>query len=276
MRSGGSPRENACACRHLVARARDRQRRIAGRACALDRPRGLRHDARGPTDGGPRLRAATQLERTEELPRHGARHARASVLERVYHEGVASERTDSAKHFIEHSPALRAAVEGGNAAAARAAAQALLATGHMTEPRQSRAAVQPFIAVGDPRARAAPGDADGRGRARRSRATSRACGRTAASSPSRAASAEGVVALRSGNATASPARSRSTGSRPLPNEGDADAQRRRLPVHLVPRRRLPLGRAARLPADARSSADRAALRATPQDTLVNTLAASPS
>ena len=55
-----------------------------------------------------------------------------SILERVYHEGVFSERTASARYLITHSPALRVAVESGSEAAARAAARALLATGHMT------------------------------------------------------------------------------------------------------------------------------------------------
>ena len=55
-----------------------------------------------------------------------------SILERVYHEGVHSERTASAQYLITHSPALRVAVESGSEAGARAAARALLATGHMT------------------------------------------------------------------------------------------------------------------------------------------------
>jgi hypothetical protein len=54
------------------------------------------------------------------------------VAMRVYHEGVASERTGSAEYLITNSTPLRRAVEEGDAAAAHTAAQALLQTGHMT------------------------------------------------------------------------------------------------------------------------------------------------
>jgi len=56
-----------------------------------------------------------------------------SVLLRVYGEGLESERAASARHMIEHSKALRDAVERNDAPAARRAARALLATGHMTD-----------------------------------------------------------------------------------------------------------------------------------------------
>jgi len=74
----------------------------------------------------------------------------SSVLRRVYREGVASERTGSAKHLITHSKALRTAVETGNRAAALAAARALLATGHMTDLLITRDAQpsRPFISLG--------------------------------------------------------------------------------------------------------------------------------
>jgi hypothetical protein len=71
----------------------------------------------------------------------------AHVLERVYREGVASERTGSAEYLITHSAALTAAVERGDKTAARAAAKALLATGHMTDLSITRAA-KPFISLG--------------------------------------------------------------------------------------------------------------------------------
>jgi hypothetical protein len=61
------------------------------------------------------------------------------VATRVYGEGVSSERTASATRMIESSAALRTAVEEGNAAKARAAGRALLATGHMTNLRVVRA-----------------------------------------------------------------------------------------------------------------------------------------
>ncbi|HEY2717989.1 MAG TPA: hypothetical protein VGI52_00050, partial [Solirubrobacteraceae bacterium] len=57
----------------------------------------------------------------------------------VYREGVVSERVDSARHMIESSPALREAVEANDAPAARVAARALIATGHLTDLRVVRA-----------------------------------------------------------------------------------------------------------------------------------------
>lgn len=54
------------------------------------------------------------------------------VAMRVYHEGVSSERTAAALSFIARSIPLREAVERGNAQATRAAAEALTASGHMT------------------------------------------------------------------------------------------------------------------------------------------------
>ncbi len=71
----------------------------------------------------------------------------SDVLQRVYREGVRSERTASAEYLITHSPALRAAVESGNRAAASSAARALLATGHMTNLRITRDS-HTFISVG--------------------------------------------------------------------------------------------------------------------------------
>jgi hypothetical protein len=71
----------------------------------------------------------------------------ASVLNRVYREGVLSERTASAQYMITHSAALRKAVETGNKAAAQAAAAALLASGHMTNLRVMHG-TQIFISAG--------------------------------------------------------------------------------------------------------------------------------
>jgi len=61
------------------------------------------------------------------------------VATRVYGEGIDSERTASAAHMIEGSAALRSAVEAGDAGAARSAAKALIATGHLTNLRVVRA-----------------------------------------------------------------------------------------------------------------------------------------
>ena len=69
-----------------------------------------------------------------------ALQALGAVATRVYREGVSSERTVSALRMIESSPALRTAVERGDARAAQAAARALIATGHMTNLRVVRGA----------------------------------------------------------------------------------------------------------------------------------------
>ncbi len=54
------------------------------------------------------------------------------VTQHVYDEGVSSERTEIAMRLIKGSRALREAVENGDAGATRTAAQALLASGHLT------------------------------------------------------------------------------------------------------------------------------------------------
>jgi hypothetical protein len=60
------------------------------------------------------------------------------VARRIYRQGVSSERTASAAHLIAASAGLREAVERGDAAGARAAAQSLIAGGHMTNLRVIR------------------------------------------------------------------------------------------------------------------------------------------
>ncbi len=55
------------------------------------------------------------------------------VAKRIYREGIASERTAVAVHAITSSIPLREAVARGDAQGARAAAEALLASGHMTD-----------------------------------------------------------------------------------------------------------------------------------------------
>jgi hypothetical protein len=66
---------------------------------------------------------------------HTALGALASIVGRVYREGVESERTATALAFIRRSLPLREALERDDPAAARAAAQALIATGHLTTLR---------------------------------------------------------------------------------------------------------------------------------------------
>jgi protein-disulfide isomerase-like protein with CxxC motif len=58
--------------------------------------------------------------------------ALSHVVRRVYREGIASERTSVARRTIAASTALRQAVEAANPVAVRAAAEALVAGGHMT------------------------------------------------------------------------------------------------------------------------------------------------
>ena len=58
--------------------------------------------------------------------------ALAHVAVRVYKEGISSERTEVAKRLIARSAALREATERDDSRAARSAAQALVATGHLT------------------------------------------------------------------------------------------------------------------------------------------------
>lgn len=58
--------------------------------------------------------------------------ALSQVAQHVYNEGVASERTEIAERSIADSSALREAVESGNSVAVHSAAQALLASGHVT------------------------------------------------------------------------------------------------------------------------------------------------
>jgi len=54
------------------------------------------------------------------------------IAKHVYHEGVASSRTASARFLITHSIPLREAIERNDPRVALAAARALIATGHMT------------------------------------------------------------------------------------------------------------------------------------------------
>jgi hypothetical protein len=84
------------------------------------------------------------------------------VLERVYNEGVSSERTASAQHLIAGSAALRRAVESGSAASAREAALALLATGHMTNLRVTRGG-RTLVDVGGPALAPIQGTVNGAG-----------------------------------------------------------------------------------------------------------------
>jgi hypothetical protein len=73
----------------------------------------------------------------------------SSVVQRVYREGVFSERTASAEYLIRSSTALRAAVESNSPTAARVAARALLKTGHLTNVTVMRGS-KTLVDVGGP------------------------------------------------------------------------------------------------------------------------------
>src|SRR2546423_14241354 len=60
------------------------------------------------------------------------------VARRIYQQGVRSERTKVALRLIARSVPLREAIRAGDPAAARAAAQALIATHHLTNLRLVR------------------------------------------------------------------------------------------------------------------------------------------
>jgi hypothetical protein len=130
--------ERLLALRPAAARSRPRRARLALAVCACVAGALLlsscgtsfrdSDDARADVDvATPGSCAATVLD------------ALGHVATRVYGEGISSERTASATRMIESSAALRTAVEAGNAAKARAAGRALLATGHMTNLRVVRA-----------------------------------------------------------------------------------------------------------------------------------------
>jgi hypothetical protein len=101
-------------------------------------------------------RADSDAAEVQPTPGEGAPGCTATVVEtlsrvllRAYREGVASERTLSAQHLIAGSAALRQAVEANDPQAARTAAQALLATGHMTNLLVTRGA-KTLVRVGGP------------------------------------------------------------------------------------------------------------------------------
>jgi hypothetical protein len=71
------------------------------------------------------------------------------VLDRVYREGVSSERTTIARNLIDGSGALRSAVESASPSATRAAAQALIDAGHLSSLRVLRG-TQTLADVGGP------------------------------------------------------------------------------------------------------------------------------
>jgi hypothetical protein len=77
-------------------------------------------------------------------------HTLAQIAKHVYHQGVSSERTHVAFRVIAGSARLRSAVERGDPAAARAAAQALVAGGRLTDLRVLRPNGEVLADVGSP------------------------------------------------------------------------------------------------------------------------------
>ncbi len=74
----------------------------------------------------------------------------ASVLRRIYGEGIRSEKTAVLASSITHSTALRAALEAGQATAAKTAAQGLVANGGMTALRLLDSSGHQLASVGSP------------------------------------------------------------------------------------------------------------------------------
>jgi hypothetical protein len=192
---------------------------------------------------------------------------RASVLERVYREGVHSERVDSAESVIEHSPPLRAAVASGNMAAARQAAQALLATGHLTDVSVTRGG-QPFIELGGPALTPVRGTLMGAGGATIANYVTSVWSDSGFLAEARGIS-QGVVVLRTPGGT-SVGGSRSLGSGALPPEGTLSQGGVAYSYTSFPAEAYPSG-ALRVYLLIPTSATVALCGHTAQDTTVNTL-----
>jgi hypothetical protein len=123
--------------------------------------------------------------------------ALGQVAKRVYREGIDSERVDSARHMIEGSAALRSAVEADNAQGARAAAKALIATGHLTDLRVVRGG-RVLIDVGGPALAPVRGTLSAAASASATSSAAGARGRPLASYVTSVWAASGLVAETSG------------------------------------------------------------------------------
>ena len=189
---------------------------------------------------GSRVGEAARLPRPAppQLPGNGDGDARRAWSGASTARASQSERTASAEA---HDRALGGAARGGRSAATRRrrarAARALIATGHMTNLIVTTTAGRTLVDARRPGARAAARD-DPRRRGTADRdATSRACGPTAASSPRATASPRGWSRCAPAS-TASAARSSCRPGR-CRRPGHARLARRRLPVRLAARPRLP-------------------------------------
>ena len=161
----------------------------------------------------------------------------SKVLGRVYREGLHGEKVGSAESLVTHSRALREAVESGNKAAARAAAKTLLATGHLTDLLVTRG-TQTLVDVGGPALTPLRGTLTG------------ANGATIASYVTSVwadngflIEARGISQVLSRYAPAPRTHRRppALGSGALASEGVLSANTS-LPLHLVPRRSVSVGR----------------------------------
>jgi hypothetical protein len=192
---------------------------------------------------------------------------RARVLEHVYHEGVQSERVDSAVSVIEHSQALREAVASGNRAAALQAAQALLATGHLTDVSVTRGG-QPFVELGGPAVTPVRGTLKGAGGAPIASYVTSVWSDKGFLAEARGIS-QGAVVLRTPGGT-SVGGSRSLGAGALPPEGTLSQRGVAYSYTSFPAEAYPSG-ALRVYLLIPTSATVALCGHTAQDTTVNTL-----
>jgi hypothetical protein len=190
----------------------------------------------------------------------------SSVLQRVYREGVHGERIGSAEYLITHSEALRSAVESDNRAAARAAAHALLATGHLTNLTVTRDG-QTLVELGGPALTPLQGTLMGAGGAPIASYKASVWADNGFLIEAGGIT-QGVVVLRANDRSVGG--SRSLGSGALADEGALTLEHIAYDYTSFPGEEYPSG-ALRVYLLIPASASSALCGATPQDTTVNTL-----
>lgn len=193
----------------------------------------------------------------------------ASVLDRVYREGISSERTLSAEHMIERSASLRAAIEANDRTGAVKALRALIATGHMTNVQVTTSSGRRLASVGG--AALAPLEGTITGAGGRPIATylfSVWSDRGFISEGSGVA--EGIVVLRSGTHSIGGTLALPAGT--LPEAGSARVRGVDYQYSSLPARAFPDGRPVQIYLLKTVAATEALCGATSEDTQVNTLA----
>lgn len=193
----------------------------------------------------------------------------ASVLGRVYREGISSERTLSAEHMIERSASLRAAIEANDRAGAVKAIRALIATGHMTNVQVTTSSGRRLASVGG--AALAPLEGTITGAGGRPIATylySVWSDRGFISEGSGVA--EGIVVLRSGTHSIGGTLALPAGT--LPQAGSARVRGVDYQYSSLPARAFPDGRPVQIYLLKTVAATEALCGASSEDTQVNTLA----